>query len=208
MARYLGPKQKIARRYGEQMFGFSKSLERKNYPPGQHGNNKGKGKSKGKRGKLSDYGMQLKEKQKAKALYGILERQFRKIFADAARLRGSTGDNLIRLLEARLDNTVYRMGISPTRRGARQLVLHKHVTVNGRVVNIPSFRLEPGDVVEVRESSKSLEIVTNSLTSSRSRFNWLEVDKSNARGKFLHFPERADVPENLKERMVVELYSR
>jgi small subunit ribosomal protein S4 len=201
MARYTGPKQKLARRYREPIFGPSKALERKNYPPGQHGKNK--------RAKLSNFGIQLFEKQKAKFIYGILERQFRKIFAQAARMKGSTGDNLIRLLESRLDNTVFRLGFATTRRGARQLVGHKHVVVNGRVINIPSYQLKPGDVVEVRESDKSLQTVAEAITSSRVKnYSWLELNKTELKGKFLHYPERADVPENIQERLIVELYSR
>ncbi len=201
MARYTGPKQKLARRYREPIFGPSKALERKGYPPGQHGKNK--------RGKLSNFGVQLLEKQKAKFIYGILERQFRRIFAKAARMKGSTGDNLIKLLEARLDNTVYRLGFATTRRGARQLVGHKHIVVNGRVINIPSYQLKAGDVVEVRESDKSLQTVTEALSASRAKnYSWLELNKQELKGKFLHFPERADVPENIQERLIVELYSR
>lgn len=201
MARYTGPKQKLARRYREPIFGPSKALERKNYPPGQHGKNK--------RGKLSNFGVQLLEKQKAKFIYGILERQFRRIFAKAARMKGSTGDNLIKLLEARLDNTVYRLGFATTRRGARQLVGHKHIIVNGKVINIPSYQLKPGDVVEVRESDKSLQTVTESVSASRAKnYSWLELNKQELKGKFLHFPERSDVPENIQERLIVELYSR
>lgn len=199
MARYTGPKQKISRRYKDQLFGFSKAVEKKPYGPGQHGKNK--------RSKLSDFGVQLMEKQKAKFIYGILERQFRKIFAEAARRKGSTGENLIQLLEARLDNTVYRMGFARTRRGARQLVGHKHVMVNGSVVNIASYQLKPGDEVEIREGSKSLEIVNFSLKSN-TRYPWIEIDKTTYKGKFLHYPERTDVPEKIEERLIVELYSR
>ncbi len=201
MARIKGPKQKIARRYGEPLFGFSKALERKKYAPGQHGRTR--------RQKLSDFGIQLMEKQKAKYTYGILERQFRRIFFEAARRKGSTGDNLMQLLESRLDNTCFRMGFSTTRRGARQLVNHKHVRVNGQVVNIPSYLLKPGDRVEVRERSKSLEIVNHSMKSSNpKRYSWIEVDRTQLSGKFLHYPERADIPENIQERLIVELYSR
>lgn len=199
MARYTGPKQKISRRYKDQLFGFSKAVEKKPYGPGQHGKNK--------RSKLSDFGVQLMEKQKAKFIYGILERQFRKIFAEAARRKGSTGENLIQLLEARLDNTVYRMGFARTRRGARQLVGHKHVLVNGSVVNIPSYQLKPGDEVEIREASKSLEVVNFSLKNN-TRYPWIEIDKTTYKGKFLHYPERSDVPEKIEERLIVELYSR
>ncbi|MDW8332683.1 MAG: 30S ribosomal protein S4 [Bacteroidia bacterium] len=201
MARYTGPRQKLARRYREPIFGASRALERKNYPPGQHGKNK--------RGKLSNYGLQLMEKQKAKFIYGILERQFRRIFYKAARMKGSTGDNLIRLLESRLDNTVFRLGFAKTRRGARQLVSHKHVAVNGRVVNIPSYELKPGDVVEVRESDKSLQVVAEALNASMvKKYSWLELNKQEVKGKFLHYPEREQVPENIQERLIVELYSR
>lgn len=200
MARYRGPKQKIARRYKEPIFGYSRALERKSYGPGQHGKNR--------RSKQSDFAVQLMEKQKAKFMYGLLEKQFRLTFQKAARMQGSTGHNLIKLLEARLDNTVYRMGFAPTRRAARQLVNHKHVKVNGQVVNIPSFSLKPGDTIEVRERSKSLEVVTNSNSVNNQRYNWLDVDKNNITGKFLSYPEREDVPENIEERLIVELYSR
>lgn len=200
MARYRGPKQKIARRFREPIFGHSKAIDRKNYGPGQHGKNK--------RSKLSNYGMQLMEKQKAKAIYGILERQFRNLFVKASKIQGVTGTVLLQLLEARLDNTVYRMGFSPTRRGARQLVLHKHILVNGNPVNVPSYQLKPGDVVEVRERSKSLEVINNSLQSRNPRYSWLEVNKANLSGKFLHYPEREDIPENIKEQLIVELYSK
>lgn len=201
MARYRGPKQKIARRFKDPIFGHSKAVDRKNYGPGQHGKNK--------RAKLSNFAIQLMEKQKAKAIYGILERQFSNLFKKASKVKGVTGTVLLQLLEARLDNTVYRMGFSPTRRGARQLVLHKHVLVNGNPVNIPSYQLKPGDVVEIRERSKSLEVVNNSLKSrSANRYNWLEINKSNLSGKFLHYPEREDIPENIKEQLIVELYSK
>lgn len=200
MARYRGPKQKISRRYKDQLFNPSGAFDSKPYPPGQHG--------KTKRTKLSNYGVQLMEKQKAKHLYGILERQFRRIFAEAARRKGSTGENLIQLLEARLDNAVYRMGFSPSRRGARQLVGHKHITVNGHVVNIPSYQLKPGDVVEVRESSKALESITRCLNSRNNQYPWIETNKQEYSAKFLHYPDRADVKEKLEERLIVELYSR
>lgn len=182
------------------MFNPSGAFDSKPYPPGQHG--------KTKRTKLSNYGVQLMEKQKAKHLYGILERQFRRIFAEAARRKGSTGENLIQLLEARLDNAVYRMGFSPSRRGARQLVGHKHITVNGHVVNIPSYQLKPGDVVEVRESSKALESITRCLNSRNNQYPWIETNKQEYSAKFLHYPDRADVKEKLEERLIVELYSR
>lgn len=200
MARYRGPKQKIARRFRDPIFGHSKAFDRKNYAPGQHG--------KTRRAKLSNYAIQLMEKQKAKAIYGILERQFRNLFFKASKIQGVTGTILLQLLEARLDNTVYRMGFAPTRRGARQLVLHKHILVNGNPVNIPSYQLKPGDVVEVRERSKSLEVINQSIQSKNPRYSWLEVNKSNLSGKFLHYPEREDIPENIKEQLIVELYSK
>ena len=201
MARYTGPKQKIARRYREPLFGESKALKRKPYPPGQHG--------RGRRRKKSDYGIRLNAKQKAKFIYGVLERQFRRFFALAAKMEGNTGENLIKLLESRLDNVVYRMGFAPTRRAARQLVNHKHFRVNGRVVNIPSYLVKPGDIVEVREKSKDLEIIVDTLISYNPRqYSWLEVDKKEMKGKFLQYPERSEVPENIEERYIVEFYSR
>jgi small subunit ribosomal protein S4 len=201
MARYTGPKSRIARKFGEAIMGPSKALQKKNYPPGQHG--------KGKKRKLSEYAVQLAEKQKAKYTYGILERQFAKIFDKAARKGGVTGTNLLRLLESRLDNTIFRMGIAPTRRAARQLVLHKHITVNEEVVNIPSFQLKPGDVVGVRERSKSLETITDSLSSrTAKRFTWLEWDSTLLTGKFVSYPEREQIPENIQEQLIVELYSK
>jgi small subunit ribosomal protein S4 len=200
MARYTGSKSKISRRYGEPILGPSKALKSKNYPPGQHGKNKRK--------KSSEYAVQLAEKQKAKYLYGVLERQFRKTFHIAARKSGVTGANLLKLLEARLDNTVYRLGIAPTRRAARQLVGHNHITVNGEVVNIPSFSLRPGDVVAVRERSKSLETITKSLSGKGHKFTWLEWNNSDMTGKFINFPEREEIPENIKEQLIVELYSK
>lgn len=201
MARYRGPKAKIARKYNEPIFGPSKALQKKNYPPGQHGRNRRK--------KVSEYGMQLAEKQKAKYTYGVLERQFRKTFETASRRSGITGENLLKFLEARLDNTVFRMGIAPTRRAARQLVSHKHITVNGKVTNIPSFTLKEGDVVGVREKSKSLEVITDSLAStSVKRYNWLEWDQGTMSGKFVMMPERQSIPENIQEQLIVELYSK
>lgn len=201
MARYTGPTTKIARRFGEPIFGADKSFQKKNYPPGMHG--------RGRRKKQSEYAIQLMEKQKAKHIYGMLERQFENLFDKASRLPGITGDNLLRLLEARLDNTVYRLGISPTRRGARQLVLHKHIEVNGQIVNIPSFTLRPGDQVSVREKSKSLEVITNSLAARTvQRYNWLEWNGSDMTGKFVTAPAREDVPENIREQLIVELYSK
>lgn len=201
MARYIGPKSKIARKFQEPIFGADKVLERKNYAPGQHGQSK-------RRSKLSEYGVQLKEKQKAKYTYGILERQFRKIFAQASRKHGITGENLLKLLESRLDNVVYRLGIAPTRSAARQLVGHRHIVVNGNVVNIPSFQLRPGDIVEVREKSKSLEVITSSLEGRTNQYNWLEWDGKQMCGKFLNYPERENIPENIKEQLIVELYSK
>lgn len=201
MARYIGPKSKIARKFQEPIFGADKVLERKNYAPGQHGQNK-------RRSKLSEYGVQLKEKQKAKYTYGILERQFRKIFAQASRKQGITGENLLQLLESRLDNVVYRLGIAPTRSAARQLVGHRHIEVNGHVVNIPSYQLRPGDIVEVREKSKSLEVITTALEGRSNQYNWLEWDGKQMSGKFLNYPERENIPENIKEQLIVELYSK
>jgi small subunit ribosomal protein S4 len=201
MARYTGPKSKVARRFKEAIFGRDKSLERKNYGPGIHGPNK-------RRPKLSEYAVQLTEKQKAKYTYGVLEKQFRNTFKKAASKKGVTGENLLKLLESRLDNTVYRLGIAPTRRGARQLVSHKHITVNGGVCNIASAMLKPGDVVAVREKSQSLEVITNSISNSTSRFPWLEWNASALQGTFITMPERSDIPENIKEQLIVELYSK
>lgn len=201
MARYTGPKTKIARRFNEPIFGESKALRKKSYPPGQHG--------RGRRKKQSEYSVQLMAKQKAKYTYGLLEKQFSLVFKEAHRKDGITGVNLLKFLEARLDNTVYRLGIAPTRRAARQLVLHKHVTVNGGIVNIPSYTLNPGDVIAVREKSKSLEVISDSLSSrSAARFNWLEWNSSEYEGKFLNFPERDQIPENIQEQLIVELYSK
>ena len=201
MGRYIGPKSKIARKFGEAIFGTDKSLEKKNYPPGQHGLMR-------KRKKVSEYGTQLLEKQKAKAIYGIQEKQFRRTFEEAARVGGITGENLLRILECRLDNVVYRLGIAPTRAPARHLVSHRHITVNGAVVNIPSYQLRSGDVVGVREKSKSLEVIQESLSGGRSRYSWLEWEGSQMSGKFLQKPDRADIPENIKEQLIVELYSK
>ncbi|MCD4695179.1 MAG: 30S ribosomal protein S4 [Bacteroidales bacterium] len=201
MARYIGPKTKIARRFKDPIFGPDKSYERKNYPPGQHGGSK-------RRRKQSEYAIQLMEKQKAKYTYGILERQFRNIFVKASRKKGITGTILLQLIEARLDNVVFRMGISPSRRGARQLVSHRHITVNGNVVNIPSYSIKPGDVVGVREKSKSLEAITNSLHGTAHSFPWIEWDENIMSGKFLNYPEREEIPENIKEQLIVELYSK
>ncbi|RLD39287.1 MAG: 30S ribosomal protein S4 [Bacteroidetes bacterium] len=200
MARYIGPKTKIARRFNDPIFGPDKSYEKKNYPPGQHGNSR-------RRGKVSEYGIQLKEKQKAKFTYGILEKQFRNLFKRAVGKKGITGEILLQLIEARLDNTVYRLGYAPTRAGARQLVSHRHITVNGDIVNIPSYSLRPGDVVGIRERSKSLEVVADSLA-SRMNFSWLEWDADTLTGKFISYPERADIPEKINEQLIVELYSK
>ena len=201
MARYTGPKTKIARKFGEAIFGEDKVLTRKNYPPGQHGLNR--------RRKTSEYGVQLREKQKAKYTYGVLERQFRNLFDKAARTKGITGEVLLQLLESRLDNMVYRLGMAPSRPAARQLVLHKHVTVNGSVVNIPSYRVKPGDVVCIREKSKSLEVVNDSLSGfNHAKYPWIEWDASIMGGKYLHLPQREDIPENIKEQLIVELYSK
>ena len=200
MARYRGPKAKIARKFKEPIFGPSKALEKKNYPPGQHGNAR-------RRGKKSEYAMQLAEKQKAKYTYGVLEKQFALTFDKAARKKGITGENLLKFLEARLDNTVFRLGIAPTRRSARQLVGHKHIRVNGVITNIASCQVKPGDVIEVREKSKSLELITDSLSAGRS-FSWLEWNSEEGKGTFLNYPERADIPENIKEQLIVELYSK
>jgi small subunit ribosomal protein S4 len=200
MARYTGPKSKIARKFNEPILGPSKALQKKNYPPGQHG--------RGRKRKQSEYAIQLMEKQKAKYTYGVLERQFAKTFTIASHKHGITGENLLKLLEARLDNTVYRLGIAPTRRSARQLVLHKHILVNGEIVNIPSYSLKPGDVVSVREKSKSLEAISNSLARGGKRFNWLDWNGSEYSGKFISYPERDQIPENIQEQLIVELYSK
>lgn len=201
MARYTGPKVRISRRFNEPILGDNKALQKKNYAPGQHG--------RGKKRKQSEYATQLYEKQKAKYIYGLLERQFAKLFTEASRKKGVTGEILLQLLESRLDNTVYRLGIAPTRRAARQLVLHKHISVNGDIVNISSYLLKPGDLVGVRERSKSLEVVTNSLSMQGSRkYNWLEWDNSEMVGKLINIPLRADIPENINEQLIVELYSK
>ncbi|MGE6220915.1 MULTISPECIES: 30S ribosomal protein S4 [Pedobacter] len=202
MARYTGPKSKIARKFREPIFGPDKALERKNYPPGQHGASK-------RRGKQSEYAVQLQEKQKVKYTYGVLEKQFRNLFTKASSRQGITGDNLLQLLEARLDNTVYRLGIAPSRSGARQLVSHKHVTVNGEVVNIPSYQLKAGDVIAVREKSKSLEAITNSVAGRAiNKHSWLDWNAKELSGKFLSYPNRDEIPENIKENLIVELYSK
>ena len=202
MSRYIAPKSKVARKFGEPIYGPDKVLERKNFPPGFHGQAR-------RRRKVSEYGTQLKEKQKAKYTYGVLERQFRKLFDKAHRSKGITGEVLLKLLESRLDNVVYRLGIAPSRAAARQLVSHKHITVNGQICNIPSSLLSAGDVVGVREKSKSLEVITESLNSRRySKSAWLEWDNSTFTGKFLNLPEREEIPENIKEQLIVELYSK
>ena len=201
MARYRGPKSRIARRFRDPIFGPDKALERRQYAPGQHGPNK-------RRGKQSEYAVQLGEKQKAKYTYGILEKQFANMFDKASRMKGITGENLLQLCETRLDNVVFRLGIAPTRRGARQFVGHKHVTVNGEVVNIPSYTVRVGDVIGVREKSKSLEVVSNSLASNTNSFDWLEWNPSQMEGKVVAVPSRDMIPENIKEQLIVELYSK
>lgn len=201
MARYTGPKSKIARKFGEPIFGPDKVLSKKNYPPGIHGNNRRK--------KTSEYGIQLREKQKAKYTYGVLETQFRNLFEHASRTKGVKGEVLLQLLESRLDNVVFRLGFAPTRSAARQLVSHRHITVDGKVVNIPSYSLKPGQVVGVREKAKTMEVINNSLSGfNHSKYPWLEFDQSTKSGKFLYIPERADIPENIKEQLIVELYSK
>ena len=201
MARYRGPKSKVARRFREAIFGPDKAVERRSYPPGVHGPNK-------RRSKESEYSVQLKEKQKAKYTYGILERQFRTMFKKASASKGITGEVLLQLCESRLDNTVFRMGIAPTRRAARQLVTHRHITVNGNLVNIPSYQLRPGDKVSVREKSKSLEAVSQSLASNANKFDWLDWNADQMEGTFVNRPERTQIPENIKEQLIVELYSK
>jgi len=201
MARYTGPKSKIARKFGEPIFGPDKVLSKKNYPPGIHGNNRRK--------KTSEYGIQLREKQKAKYTYGVLEKQFRNLFEKASRTKGIKGEVLLQLLESRLDNVVFRLGLAPTRDAARQLVSHRHIVVDGKVVNIPSYLLKPGQVVGVREKAKSMEIITEALNGfNHSKYPWMEFDATSKSGKFLHLPERADIPENIKEQLIVELYSK
>lgn len=201
MARYRGPKSKIARRFREPIFGADRSLDKKPYPPGMHGASR-------RRRKESEYGIQLQEKQKAKYTYGILERQFRKTFMQASKSKGITGEVLLQLIEARLDNVVFRMGIAPTRRAARQLVNHRHIIVNGEVVNIPSFSLKEGDVVGVREKSKSLEVIIDALASRSNRYSWLDWDEEKKEGKFMNYPPREEIPENIREQLIVELYSK
>jgi small subunit ribosomal protein S4 len=201
MARYIGPKTKIARKFGDPIYGPDKSYDKKNYPPGQHGANK-------KRKKSSEYGIQLREKQKAKYTYGVLERQFANLFDKAQRSKGVTGEVLLQLLESRLDNIVFRLGLSPSRSGARQLVSHSHITVNSQVVNIPSYSVKPGDIVGVREKSKSLEVIHDSLGSRRVNVSWLEWDPASLAGKLINKPERDQIPETIKEQLIVELYSK
>ena len=200
MARYIGPSTKIAHKFGEPIFGTDKDFEKRNYPPGQHG-------LASKRKKKSEYGIQLREKQKVKYTYGLLERQFRNLYEKASRMKGQKGENLIILLEARLDNIVYRMGVAPTRAAARQLVSHAHITLNGTVCNIPSVIVKPGDVVAVRERSKSLEVITNSVASA-AKYSWIEFDAKTLTGKYLNTPVRTEIPENIDEQLIVELYSK
>ncbi|MBE0647478.1 MAG: 30S ribosomal protein S4 [Bacteroidales bacterium] len=201
MARYIGPKTKIARKFRDPIYGPDKYYEKKNYPPGMHGQSR-------RRPKASEYGTQLMEKQKAKYTYGILERQFRNTFLRAARKGGKTGEVLLQLIESRLDNVVYRLGIAPTRSGARQLISHRHITVNGKVVNIASYEVNPGDIITVRERSRSLEAILNSVASRSNQYPWLEWDKNTLTGKFMSYPERDQIPENIKEQLIVELYSK
>ena len=201
MARYIGPKSKIARRFGEAIFGPDKVLSKRNFPPGQHGNNR--------RRKTSEYGVMLAEKQKAKYTYGVLEKQFRNMFEKAARTPGITGEILLQNLECRLDNVVFRLGIAPTRAAARQLVSHRHIVVDGKVVHVPSYAVKPGQIVGVREKAKSLEVIAAALAGfNHSKYPWIEWDESQKAGKLLHKPERADIPENIKEQLIVELYSK
>ncbi|MBQ0733628.1 30S ribosomal protein S4 [Aquimarina celericrescens] len=201
MARYTGPKTKIARKFGEAIFGDDKSFERRNYPPGQHGNNR-------RRGKKSEYAIQLMEKQKAKYTYGVLERQFRNMFEKATRAQGITGEVLLQLCESRLDNVVFRMGLANSRRGARQLVSHRHITVNGQQVNIPSYQLKAGDVVGVREKSKSLEVIQNALANNSKVYEWITFNNDTKQGTFVSVPARIQIPENINEQFIVELYSK
>jgi small subunit ribosomal protein S4 len=200
MARYTGPKQKIARRFKEPIFGPSKALERKPYPPGQHGRSR--------RRRESEYAVQLKEKQKAKYTYGLLEKQFKNLFDKASRKQGVTGENLLRFLEARLDNVVFRMGFARTRRQARQFVSHRHIMVNGEVVNVPSFEMSPDDIVEVHPNSKDLEVIQENIQRQRRNYSWMEVDRDEVKGKFFSLPERDEIPENIDEQLIVELYSK
>ena len=201
MARYIGPKSRIARRFGEAIFGPDKVLSRKSYPPGQHGNTR--------RRKSSEYGIQLREKQRAKYTYGVLEKQFRITFDKAARSKGITGEVLLQLLESRLDNVVFRLGIAPTRAAARQLVTHRHITVDGKLLDIPSYSVKAGQIIGVREKSKSMEVVSNALEGfNHSKYPWLEWERTTLSGKLLHWPDRSDIPENIKEQLIVELYSK
>ena len=201
MARYIGPKTKIARKLGEPVYGPDKYFEKKKYPPGQHGNEQ-------RRKKLSEYGTQLKEKQKAKYTYGLLERQFHKTFRKAAKYKGVTGVVLLQILESRLDNVIFRMGLAPTRDAARQLVNHRHVTVNGEIIDIPSYNVKPDEIVGIRERSKSLEIIQDALAKRSNKYSWMEFDNDQVAGKFLNYPEREDIPENINEQLIVELYSK
>ncbi len=201
MARYIGPKTKIARKFKDPIYGPDRSFEKKNYGPGMHGNSR-------RRKKLSEYGIQLQEKQKAKYTYGILEKQFKNIFQKASRKKGITGEILLGMIEARLDNVVFRLGIAPSRSAARQLVSHRHITVNGSVVNIPSYELKVGDTIGVREKSKSLEVIQDALASKRNTYPWLEWDSTLMTGKFASLPTREDIPENINEQLIVELYSK
>ena len=201
MARYNGPKTKISRIFGEPILGNGKWLGKNSNPPGQHGAQR-------KRKSLGEYALQLREKQKAKYTYGVLERQFRKTFEEAARRKGVTGENLIKLLEARLDNTVFRMGIAPSRPAARQLVSHKHITVNGEVVNVPSFQLKPGDIVAIKEGSRERQSLTSQMVPKNPKFSWVDWNETEAKGTFITYPERDSVPENIKEQLIVELYSK
>ena len=201
MARYTGPKTKIARKFGEPIFGDDKSFEKRNYPPGQHGNTR-------RRGKKSEYAVQLMEKQKAKFTYGILERQFRNLFEKASRSKGVTGEALLQLCESRLDNIVFRLGLSPTRSGARQLVSHRHITINGSILNIPSYQVKVGDIIGVREKSKSLNIIVEAKAKDVSAYEWLSWNKDQLQGTFITVPERLQIPENIKEQLIVELYSK
>ena len=200
MARYTGPQTRIARKFGEPIFGADKDFEKRNYPPGQHG-------LAAKRKKTKEYGTQLKEKQKVKYMYGVLERQFRNTYEKASRMKGQKGENLLFLLESRLDNVVYRLGIAPSRPAARQLVLHRHITLNGEVCNIPSAQVKPGDAIAVRERSKSLEVIQDSVASA-AKYSWLEFDAHTLTGKFLNVPAREDIPENINEQLIVDLYSK
>ena len=201
MARYTGPKTKIARKFGEPIFGDDKSFEKRNYPPGQHGNTR-------RRGKKSEYAVQLMEKQKAKFTYGILERQFRNLFEKASRSKGVTGEALLQLCESRLDNVVFRLGLSPTRSGARQIVSHRHITINGSILNIPSYQVKVGDIIGVREKSKSLNIIVEAKGKDVSAYEWLSWNKDQLQGTFVTVPERLQIPENIKEQLIVELYSK